>query len=61
MQDLIKRYFWVFTLVTVIVCAVFAAKATGSILTAAFLNDSAKPPKVTPVQPRVDQIAKPTR
>ena len=61
MQDVIKRYFWVIGVVTVIACAVFAAKATGSILTAVFLNDSKKAPKVKPVQPRVDQIAKPTR
>ncbi len=60
-QDLVNRYFWVFGLIAVITCAVFAAKATGSILTATFLNDSKKPPKVKPIQPRVDQIAKPTR
>src|SRR5215203_6836997 len=61
MQDLIKRYFWVITVVTVIACAVFAAKATGSFLTAAFLADSTKPPKVTPAAPRPDAVAKPTR
>jgi general secretion pathway protein C len=61
MQDLIKRYFWVIGAVTIVVCAVFAAKATGSFLTAMFLADSTKPPKVTPIQPRVDQIAKPVR
>src|SRR5688500_16806002 len=60
MQDLIKRYFWVIGLVTVVICAVFAAKATGSILTAKFLQDSAKAPKITPVQPRIDQTPKPT-
>src|SRR5687768_15872995 len=61
MQDLIKRYFWVIGAVTIVVCAVFAAKATGSFLTAIFLADSTKPPKVTPIQPRVDQITKPVR
>ena len=61
MQHFIKRYFWVIGAVTVIVCAVFAAKATGSFLTAVFLADSNKAPKVTPVQPRVDTIAKPVR
>jgi len=61
MQDLIKRYFWVIGAVTVIVCAVFAAKATGSFLTAVFLADSKKAPKVTPMQPRVDTVAKATR
>jgi general secretion pathway protein C len=61
MQDLIKRYFWVIGAVTIVVCAVFAAKATGSFLTAIFLADSTKAPKVTPVQPRIDQIAKPVR
>jgi general secretion pathway protein C len=61
MQHFIKRYFWVIGAITVIVCAVFAAKATGSFLTSIFLADSTKAPKVTPVQPRVDQIAKPVR
>jgi general secretion pathway protein C len=61
MQDLIKRYFWVIGAVTVIICAVFAAKATGSFLTAKFLADSTKPPKVTPIQPRVDAVVKPVR
>ena len=60
MQDLVKRYFWVIGVVTVIVCAVFAAKATGSFLTAKFLADSAKAPKVTPIA-RVETVAKPTR
>ena len=49
MQDIIKRYFWVVAVITVIVCAVFAAKATGSILTAKFLGDSPTAPKVTPI------------
>jgi general secretion pathway protein C len=61
MQHLIKRYFWVITVITVIVCAVFAAKATGSILTAVFLADSSKAPKITPVAPRVDTVVKATR
>src|SRR5690348_3319194 len=61
MQDLIKRYFWVIGAVTVVICAVFAAKATGSFLTAKFLADSTKAPKVTPVQPRVDTVVKPVR
>src|SRR5688572_5291868 len=60
MQDLIKRYFWVIGLVTVIICAVFAAKATGSILTAKFLPDSSKAPKIKAQQPRLDAVTKPT-
>jgi general secretion pathway protein C len=60
MQDLIKRYFWVIAVVTVITCAVFAAKATGSFLTAKFLADSTKAPKVTPIAPRVE-VVKATR
>ena len=49
MQDLIKRYFWVLGGVVVMVCAVFAAKATGHILEAKFLGDSDHPPKIPPV------------
>jgi len=60
MQHLIKRYFWVVTVVTVVICSVFAAKATGSILTAKFLGDSPKAPKITPMA-RPDVVAKPTR
>ncbi len=61
MQDLIKRYFWVIGAVTVVICAVFAAKATGSILTAKFLGDSSKAPKVTVMAPRPDVPVKASR
>src|SRR5687767_10892332 len=61
MMQHLKRYFWVITVVAVIACAVFAAKATGSFLTAIFLADSKKAPKVAPVAPRVDTVVKPTR
>lgn len=54
MQDLIKRNFWVIGALTVVICAVFAAKATGSILTAKFLGDPTTGPKITPVT----QVAK---
>jgi general secretion pathway protein C len=46
MQDLVKRYFWVLGAVVVMVCSVFAAKATGHILEAQFLGDPAHGPKV---------------
>src|SRR5687767_14688305 len=56
MQDLIKRYFWVLGAVAVMVCMLFAAKATGHIIEAKFLGDSksgAKLPTVVrgPVTP----------
>ena len=40
MQDLIKRYFWVLGGIVVVVCAVFAAKATTHIVEAKFLGDA---------------------
>ncbi|MBL9014684.1 MAG: hypothetical protein JNL83_10940 [Myxococcales bacterium] len=46
MQDLVKRYFWVLGAVVVMVCSIFAAKATGHILEAKFLGDSPTPPKI---------------
>lgn len=46
MQDLVKRYFWILGAVVVMVCSVFAAKATGHILEAQFLGDPAHAPKV---------------
>ncbi|HEX8111826.1 MAG TPA: type II secretion system protein GspC [Kofleriaceae bacterium] len=49
MQDLIKRHFWVLGAVTVVVCAVFAAKATNHIVEAKFLGDPEHAPKITPV------------
>lgn len=49
MQDVIKRYFWVIGAVAVMICAVFAAKATGHIIEAKFLGDPKTSPKVTPV------------
>jgi general secretion pathway protein C len=49
MQDLIKRYFWVLGGAVVMVCSVFAAKATSHILEAKFLGDSDHAPHVVPV------------
>jgi general secretion pathway protein C len=54
MQDLIKRYFWVLGGVVVVVCAVFAAKATGHIVEAKFLGDAEHGPKVAAIAPRAD-------
>jgi general secretion pathway protein C len=47
MQDL--RYFWVLGGVVVMVCAVFAAKATNHIVEAKFLGDSDQGPKVAAI------------
>ncbi|MEJ7601171.1 MAG: type II secretion system protein GspC [Kofleriaceae bacterium] len=49
MQDLIKRYFWLLGAVVVMVCAVFAAKATGYVVAAKFLGDPPHAQKVAPV------------
>lgn len=61
MQDLIKRYFWILGAAVVLVCSVFAAKATSHILEAKFLGDSSKAPKVHAVMPTPSQPAKETR
>jgi general secretion pathway protein C len=60
MQDLIKRYFWLVGVITVMVCAVFAAKATGAFVEAAVLGDPKQAPKIPPVV-RAEPVAKPTR
>src|SRR5690348_1340243 len=60
MQDLIKRYFWVVGVVAVMLCAVFAAKATGAFVEAAFLGDAKQAPKIPQVV-RAEPVAKPTR
>ena len=49
MQDLIKRHFWVLGAAVVLVCSVFAAKATSHILEAKFLGDPDHAPRVVPV------------
>lgn len=59
MQDLIKRYFWVLGAFAVMICAVFAAKATGHIIEAKFLGDPKISPKVTPI-PQAPTVAKAT-
>jgi len=51
MQDLIKRYFWVLGGVVVMVCMVFAAKATSHIVEAKYLGDSDHAAKITPLAP----------
>ena len=61
MQDLIKRYFWVLGAVVVMVCAVFAAKATGHILEAKFLADPAHGPKIVAVAKADPSPSKPHR
>jgi general secretion pathway protein C len=60
MQDLIKRYFWIVSVVAVMVCAVFAAKATGAIIEATLLGDAKQAPKITPVA-HTEPVAKSTR
>ena len=56
MQDLIKRYFWVLGAAAVFICAVFAAKATGHIIEAKFLGDSAKAPRVAAALPTAQPV-----
>ncbi|MEO6773773.1 MAG: type II secretion system protein GspC [Kofleriaceae bacterium] len=61
MQDLIKRYFWVLGAVVVMVCAVFAAKATSHVVEAKYLNDAAVAPKLAIVAPSPMTQTKATR
>jgi general secretion pathway protein C len=61
MQDIFKRYFWVLGAAVVLVCSVFAAKATSHVVEAKFLGDSAKTPKVHAVAPTPSAPAKQTR
>jgi general secretion pathway protein C len=49
MQDMIKRYFWVLGALTVVLCAVFAAKATSHIVEAKYLGDPEHAIKITPI------------
>lgn len=51
MQDLIKRYFWVLGAAVVMVCSVFAAKATSHILEAKLLPDADHAPHIAPAMP----------
>jgi general secretion pathway protein C len=55
MQDLIKRYFWVIGVLTVVACAFFAAKATGHVVEAKYLTDSKTAPKVAPIASKPTQ------
>jgi general secretion pathway protein C len=61
MQDLFKRYFWVLGAVVVLVCSVFAAKATSHVIEAKFLGDSSKTPRVQPAIPSPMQPEKQVR
>ncbi|HEY1553442.1 MAG TPA: type II secretion system protein GspC [Kofleriaceae bacterium] len=51
MQDLIKRYFWILGGAVVLICSVFAAKATSHVLEAKYLGDSDHAPKVQAAAP----------
>lgn len=46
MQDYIKKYFWVTTVIVVMVCAGLTAKATNHVLEAKLLGDRAEPAKM---------------
>jgi general secretion pathway protein C len=59
MQNLIKRYFWVVGAIAVMVCAVFAAKATGHIIEAKFLGDPKTGPKLAVVERTAPTETKP--
>lgn len=61
MQDLIKRYFWVLGGVVVMVCAVFAAKATSHVVEAKYLGDPDHAPKVAAVAPTAQSVTKAAR
>jgi general secretion pathway protein C len=61
MQDIIKRYFWVVGAAAVMLCAVFAAKATGNIAAATVLADPAHGPAIQAAMPSPMQPAKLTR
>jgi general secretion pathway protein C len=60
MQDVIKRYFWVLGAAVVLVCSVFAAKATSHIIEAKVLGDSSKTPRVQAIAPSPSAPAKQT-
>src|SRR3954466_172541 len=60
MQDIIKRYFWVLGAAVVMVCSVFAAKATSHIVEAKYLGDPDHAPRVQapaqlPTQPKASR------
>jgi general secretion pathway protein C len=61
MQDLIKRYFWVLGAVVIMVCAVFAAKATSHVVEAKYLGDAPTAPKLAVVAPSPMTAVKATR
>jgi len=51
MDVYIKKYFWVTTLVVIIVCSALAATAVGHVIEATALTDSDKPAKRAPMRP----------
>jgi general secretion pathway protein C len=51
MQDLLRRYFWVLVVVTIMASATFAAKATNHVVEGKFLADAAHGPSVKPPAP----------
>lgn len=51
MDVYIKKYFWVTTLVVIIICSALAATAVAHIIEATALSDSDKPVKRAPVRP----------
>jgi len=61
MQDLIKRYFWILGGAVVMVCSVFAAKATSHVLEAKYLGDSDHAPKLQAIAPSPATPVKLTR
>ena len=51
MQDIIKRHFWILGALVTMTCAIFAAKATSSVVAAKYLGDPTKARKVVVTAP----------
>ena len=51
MQDLIKRHFWVVGALTVMICAIFAAKIVNYVVEAKVLGDPTEPRKPSTIAP----------
>jgi general secretion pathway protein C len=61
MDVYIKKYFWVTTLVVIVICSALAATAVAHIIEATALTDSDKPVKRAPVRPAPAAAAAPDK
>ena len=58
MQDYVKKYFWLVSVITVVICAVLAAESAGHIIEGMYLSDNPEPGRVEQARPSRPKVSR---